>query len=217
VVGPHAVIAVSDTGIGMDDETLSHIWEPFFTTKGVGQGTGLGLSSVYGVVKQSNGNIWVYSEPGRGTTFKVYLPRAASTESATAPGVADTPQPGQGTILVAEDEAVVRDLLVVMLQQQGYRVLTTIDGQEALEILQLRGAEIDLIISDVVMPNVGGLEFVERAAEIKPGLPAVLISGYTANALPKGQAQNAIYLEKPFTARQLGDVIHRALDQPVLS
>src|SRR5947207_6769871 len=210
--GSYAMLAVSDTGAGMDAETLSHIFEPFYTTKAVGRGTGLGLSSAYGVIKQSGGNVWVYSELGKGTTFKVYLPRAEGVVTGGPADSNDLLATGSETILIAEDEPVVRDLILTTLRRYGYAVLAASDGREAMSILDGDGAGIDLLVSDVVMPNVGGLELLELARSKRPGLPVILISGYSEKLLPAGSvASDVILLEKPFTARQLTDAIRRAL------
>ena len=210
--GEYAVLSVHDTGEGMDADTLAHIFEPFYTTKGIGRGTGLGLSSAYGVVKQSGGNIWAYSEPGRGTMFKVYLPRAQGSVVHRESEPTHIRAVGTGTIVVAEDEAVVRDLILTTLERHGYRVLAATDGREAMELIETRGPEIDLLVSDVVMPRVGGLELVQLARARHPDLPAILISGYSERLLPAGSlAENVVLLEKPFTARRLTDAIQEAL------
>jgi PAS domain S-box-containing protein len=177
--GDFAALIVTDTGHGMDRDTLGRIFEPFFTTKGVGQGTGLGLSTVYGIVKQSGGFIWAYSEPGIGTTFKLYFPLVpvadaeADTQLPMPPGEADE------VVLVAEDEPMVRDIMSRTLRECGYSVFEAADGREALEILEARGGEVTLVVADVVMPGLGGREMAVRLAERWPEVPVLFTSGYT--------------------------------------
>ena len=213
--GSYAMVAVSDTGAGIDDETLGHIFEPFFTTKALGKGTGLGLASVYGTVRQSGGHIWVYSELGQGTTFKVYLPRArgdVTTPAAAAPRP-DARLPHE-LILVAEDEAFVRTMVVQALQRQGHTVLAVETGEAALEAIETRGGEIGLLLSDMVMPGIGGLELLERARAVQPELPAIIMSGYTALQLDhRPLPADVTFLEKPFTLVRLDEAIREALDR----
>jgi signal transduction histidine kinase len=213
VPGPYAMIAVSDTGTGMDDATLARIFEPFFTTKALGHGTGLGLASVYGTVRQSDGHIWVYSEPGHGTTFKLYLPR---TESAPPPEKKEVarvePSVGNEVVLVAEDEELVREMIISALKHRGYTVLAVTSGEEALEVIDQRGAELGVLLTDVVMPGISGVELLERARLVRPGLPAILMSGYTASTFEHRQPPSGVtYLEKPFTLAGLDEAIRKAL------
>jgi PAS domain S-box-containing protein len=211
--GPYAMLSVHDTGSGMDPTTLSHIFEPFYTTKDLGRGTGLGLSSAYGVVRQSGGNIWVYSELGQGTTFKVYLPEAIGAVADPRPSLPKGETLGTGTIVVAEDEPVVRDLIVSTLGRYGYDVLAAGDGREAMELIERVGQRIDLLVSDVVMPNVGGLELIDLARAWRPDLPVILISGYSERLLPADSlARGVTFLEKPFTGQRLAEAIRVALD-----
>jgi two-component system, cell cycle sensor histidine kinase and response regulator CckA len=214
VPGPYAMVAVSDTGSGMDEETAGQIFEPFFTTKEIGRGTGLGLATVYGTVRQSGGHIWVYSEPGQGTTFKIYLPRA----EAVLPAEGDVATPvrplvaATATVLLVEDEAIVRDMMVIVLERRGYRVVAVSSGEAALEVLASIDATIDVLLTDVVMPGMDGLELFERLATIRPALPAVFMSGYTAMTLQRRPIPDgAEVLEKPFTAARLDETIRAAL------
>jgi two-component system cell cycle sensor histidine kinase/response regulator CckA len=212
--GPHVMLAVSDTGIGMDDETKARIFEPFFTTKDVGEGTGLGLASVYGTVKQSGGSIWVYSEPGEGTTIHVYLPR---TLEQTVPsgehervGIAR----GDETVLVAEDEEAVRQLIVRTLGSAGYRVLEARDGSDALRRVAELDGRVDLLVTDVVMPTMGGRELAERLASEHLGIRVLFISGYTGNSLAHGGKleEGVAFLEKPFSPAALAAKVRAVLD-----
>ena len=212
--GSYAMVAVSDTGAGIDDETLGHIFEPFFTTKAFGKGTGLGLASVYGTVRQSGGHIWVYSEPGQGTTFKVYLPRAEGV--AAAPAVAPRPEPNvtHELILVAEDEAYVRTMIVQALERRGHTVLAVETGEAALEAIENRGGEIGLLLTDMVMPGIGGLELLEQARAVRPELRAIVMSGYTALQLDQRPLPaDVTFLEKPFTLVRLDEAIREVLDR----
>jgi signal transduction histidine kinase/CheY-like chemotaxis protein len=211
--GPYVMIAVSDTGVGMDSETVLHIFEPFFTTKALGSGTGLGLATVYGTVRQSGGHIWVYSEPGQGTIFKLYLPRtnapaAAAEESSPAPA-----RPTRGeVVLLAEDEDLVRDFIVAALERDGHRVIAVPSGDSALEYLSDPSAEVGILVTDVVMPGIGGPELIRRATELRRGLPAILMSGYAAGALEgRPDSLDAVLLEKPFTAAELEATIAKVI------
>jgi PAS domain S-box-containing protein len=210
--GRYAVLAVSDTGHGMDKETLSHVFEPFFTTKGVGQGTGLGLSTVYGIIKQSEGYIWVYSEPGQGTTFKIYLPvRSGAVE--TLPQQPTT-RPAQRSecVLVVEDDRIVRLMMKRSLEEAGYRVLDAAGGDEALQIIQDK-PEISLVLTDVVMPGRSGRELGDRVIELRPGIPVLFTSGYTDGEVERRGLlhSNAAFLQKPFTPEALVRAVEREL------
>jgi PAS domain S-box-containing protein len=211
--GPHVMVAVSDTGVGMDPETRARIFDPFFTTKELGRGTGLGLSTVYGIVKQSRGNIWVYSEPGQGTTFKIYFPRAKGTAvSVESPREAAVP-PGTGTVLVVEDEDGVRSLIREVLEQGGYTVLDAASAEEALGICGERDHEIHLLLTDVVLPRMGGPRLADRLQELCPGLKVVFMSGYTDNAIVHhGVLDPGVeFLEKPISPRALLEKIRKVL------
>ncbi|HEY3348957.1 MAG TPA: ATP-binding protein [Thermoanaerobaculia bacterium] len=201
--GRYVMVAVSDTGFGMDASTVEHIFEPFFTTKEKGKGTGLGLSTVYGIVKQSGGNIWVYSEPGKGTAFKVYLPRV---DDAVAEGVSAEASPlpaaaANETILLVEDEESVRTLARRILVGHGYRVLEASGGEAALEAFRAHGARIDLLVTDLVMPDMAGTDLAARLNERHPDLRVLFMSGYTGDAAVRsGQlVQGRAFLQKPFT------------------
>jgi two-component system cell cycle sensor histidine kinase/response regulator CckA len=201
------VLVVSDTGQGMDHETQSHIFEPFFTTKGPGKGTGLGLSTVYGIIKQSGGHIWTYSEPGQGTTFKIYLPAVLASGSDAQQ--ADVPVPmdtrGTETILVLEDETAVRNLVQALLGRQGYTVLEAGSPGEALRQIKEYGAAIHLLVTDVVMPGMGGRQVAEQAVQYRPALKVLYISGYTGNAIANhGTLDPGVaFLQKPFSSESL--------------
>jgi signal transduction histidine kinase/CheY-like chemotaxis protein len=212
--GPYAMIAVSDTGTGMDDVTVARIFEPFFTTKALGHGTGLGLASVYGIVRQSGGHIWVYSEPGQGTTFKIYLPR---TQAGPAVIIEDSvpadPHHGAGVVLVAEDEDLVREMIVAALEQRGYSVVAVRTGEEALAAIDRLGTELRVLLTDVVMPGISGIELLERARAVRPELRAIFMSGYTALTLDQRQPPAGVtYLEKPFTLTRLDEAIRETLE-----
>jgi PAS domain S-box-containing protein len=211
--GEYVMIAVSDTGHGMDAETRRRIFEPFFTTKPKGKGTGLGLATVYGIVKQAGGDIWVYSEPGQGTTFKLYFPRVARTAGAPAPRRSGRTRAGQGeTILVVEDEPAVRKLTVKLLERLGYNVLKAAGGEEALNASR-DGKAIDLLVTDMVMPHMSGRQLAEKLAATRPGMKVLYLSGYTEKAalnhgvLEPGRA----FLAKPFSRETLAAKIRELL------
>ncbi len=205
--GPYVVLAVSDTGVGMDAVTQSRLFEPFFTTKARGEGTGLGLSTVYGIVKQHGGHLWVYSEPGRGSTFKVYLPRVeepATACSAPVPKAAAIPR-GTETVMIVEDHASVRDLAQYALERQGYRVLAADAGARALELGAAHEGPIDLLLSDVVLPDFNGRILFERLSSGRPGMKVIYMSGYTEDAIAQhGVLDEGIhFLQKPFALHAL--------------
>jgi two-component system cell cycle sensor histidine kinase/response regulator CckA len=216
--GRYVMLAVSDTGHGMDKETQQRIFEPFFTTKDKGKGTGLGLSTVYGIVQQSGGYVWVYSEVGRGTTFKIYLPRVEDEADQPEPvaGPVATRAEASETLLLVEDEASVRELLRELLATAGYSVLEASGPAEALQIVQSRPQPIQLLITDVVMPEMTGPELARRLAEMRPGLRMLFLSGYTEGVVAdKGLlADGAHFLQKPFTGDALEAKVREVLDGP---
>jgi len=211
--GRYVQLAISDTGCGMTAEIQEHLFAPFFTTKEKGKGTGLGLSTVYGIVKQSGGSIYVYSEPGRGTTFKIYLPRIDEELEDERAGRAESPR-GRETILLVEDEVGVRNLAVQILQRLGYTVLQAANGVEALGVCREHCRELDLLLTDVVMPEMSGKELVERLRVMCPALKVLYMSGYTDEALGHHGAleSGVMLLQKPFTSAQLAQRVRLALD-----
>ena len=216
--GAYVMLAVSDTGIGMDAETRSHIFEPFFTTKEQGKGTGLGLATVYGIVKQSGGYVWVYSEPGRGATFKIYLPRVDAPADARATAPAEPPVAGgRETVLLAEDDPSVRAIVSDVLAQKGYRVLRANDGQAALEMARAQSGRIHLLVTDIVMPGMTGRDLAEALSVERPGLRVLYMSGYTDDAVVRhGVLEEGVpYLQKPFSPRTLASKVREVLDREV--
>lgn len=210
--GPHILLAITDSGTGMTPDIQSHIFEPFFTTKSAGKGTGLGLATVYGIVKQANGAIFVYSEPGRGTTFKIVIPvatGAAVEEVEVVPLIAK--RGGVETVLVVEDEEAVRKFVRKILENSGYQVLEAINGDEALTMIDKHGPKIDLVLTDVVMPKVGGPELIARLRETNPGSKVLYMSGYTDRTVPLEQDAGAAFIQKPFTPAQLGQKLRDIL------
>jgi two-component system cell cycle sensor histidine kinase/response regulator CckA len=212
--GPYAMLMVSDTGEGMSQETLSHIFEPFFTTKGVGQGTGLGLSTVYGIVKQSGGFVWVYSEPGHGTAFKIYLPALTSAAPDHPPVPPPTVQGGPEVILVAEDDELVRDVLARSLREYGYTVLEAQDGADALEIALKGSRPPGLVIADVVMPRLNGRELSTALRRRWPELSVLFISGYTdLDSVTRGLVEEGCdFLQKPIETEVLARKVRAMLE-----
>jgi PAS domain S-box-containing protein len=216
--GPYVLLAVSDTGIGMSADTVAHIFEPFYTTKESGRGTGLGLSTVYGIVKQSGGYVWVYSELGKGTTFKVYLPRVTDAVQVSPPETpASTTQRGHETILLVEDEDDVRELTQMVLSKGGYNVIEAHSPAEAERLAGHGGPEIHLLLTDVVMPGISGRELAKRLSERFPHLRVLFMSGYTYNVIAQnGTLEEGIsFLQKPFTPQLLMEKVREALDRPV--
>jgi len=215
--GPHVLLSVTDTGCGMDAGTQARVFEPFFTTKPVGQGTGLGLATVYGIVKQSGGHIWVYSEVDRGTSFKIYFPRYTGGGEEEAPAEArqaDLPQAAAGaTILLVEDDVAVRNVVRRLLERHGYKVLEVPNGSQALTTIADPTPAIDLVISDIVMPEMSGLELRERLRTIRPTLPLLLMSGYSQEAITRlgNPASVGPMVEKPFTAQSILESVRRVL------
>jgi len=216
VPGEYVMLAISDTGCGMDEETRQQIFEPFFTTKEPGKGTGLGLSMVYGIVRQSGGNIWVYSEEGTGTTFKIYFPRvtAAAEEYKRTSGSVEAPK-GFETILLVEDAALVRTLARQVLETAGYRVLEAASAEAALKICEnINGMRIDLVLTDVVMPGMSGNDMSKILLARQPDMPVLYMSGYTDDAIVQhGVLEPGInFLQKPFTPGALAMKVREVLD-----
>ncbi|HEY3283141.1 MAG TPA: ATP-binding protein [Armatimonadota bacterium] len=213
--GPHVMLAISDTGCGMDEEVLSHIFEPFFTTKAKGKGTGLGLSTVYGIVQQSGGGVWVYSEVGKGTTFRVYLPAVSGAPSAVmASSQVPTPPRGTERLLIVEDDEAVRALLSHILGTSGYTVLVASQGTEALELFRAESEHIDLVITDVIMPGMNGRELAARLQEIRPATKVLFVSGYTNDAIAQHGVldRGVAFLPKPFTTDALARKVREVLE-----
>jgi CheY-like chemotaxis protein len=211
--GRYVMISVSDTGVGMAPEVRDRVFEPFFTTKEKGKGTGLGLSTVYGIVKQSGGNIWVYSELGLGTTFKIYLPRVEEPfEEMREKVTTEEFPPGNETILVVEDEEDVRRLAVRALERQGYRVLEASCGDDA---LVLSKEPIRLVLTDVVMPGMSGRQLADRLIPLYPKMKVLYMSGYTDNAIVHhGVLEEGVnYIQKPFTIDKLVRKVREILDK----
>ncbi len=214
--GRHVMLAVSDTGCGMDKATLSHMFEPFFTTKELGKGTGLGLATVYGIVKQSGGDIWVYSEPGIGSIFKIYLPLSEEADRPRLPADVDPKPPRQvdETVLLVEDTEVIRRLLREVLTRRGYHVLLAANGEEALDVAAAHAGPIHLLISDVIMPRLNGRELARRLCPVRPDMSVLFMSGYTEDAIAKHGILDpgTHFLEKPFTHGALMAKIREILD-----
>jgi PAS domain S-box-containing protein len=216
--GPYVLLAVTDTGVGMTPDTVAHIFEPFYTTKESGRGTGLGLSTVYGIVKQSGGYIWVYSELGKGTTFKVYLPRV---KDEVQPPAAEMPvsatRKAHETILLVEDEPVVRELAHMVLSERGYKVIEAHTPEEAERLAGNNGAEIHLLLTDVVMPGSSGRELAKTLTGRYPNLRVLYMSGYTHNVIAQdGTLEEGIsFLQKPFTPQVLAEKVREVLDRSV--
>ncbi len=216
IPGPYVLLTVSDTGVGMDAETRAHMFEPFFTTKEPGKGTGMGLATVYGIVKQSGGFIYVYSEPGRGSTFKIYLPRVME-EPAVMLADAAAARPslsGAETILLVEDDPAVRGLARRTLEEQGYTVLEAAGGAEALAIAASHVGPIALLVTDVVMPGLQGHQLAEQLTAARPDLRVLYVSGFTENSVIHHGVpeQGVAFLSKPFSADALGGAVRRVLD-----
>ena len=218
--GQYVMLAITDTGDGMTKETQRRLFEPFFTTKETGKGTGLGLSTTYGIVKQSKGYIWVYSEPGRGTTFKVYLPCSArdvpvQAANSIAPVAVAPVRPATETVLLVEDEAGVRRLSKRILENAGYRVLEAGNGDEAEKVFALQADVIDLVVTDVIMPGCGGPELLTRLQVRVPALKALYMSGYTEQSAAQkaGINRGLPFVQKPFTAAEFVRHVREALDR----
>jgi len=213
--GPYVMFAISDTGVGMDKVTMSRVFEPFFTTKESGKGTGLGLSTVYGIVKQSGGYIWVYSEPGKGSTFKVYFPR--TEDRAEDPHKASSPDEdlrGKNTVLVVEDEESIRKFACAVLSGYGYSVLPARDGEDALRVAGEHGGEISLLLTDVVMPRMGGRELYDRIRQQHSAVKVLFMSGYTDDAIVHHGVLDpgTAFLQKPFSPISLARKVKEVLE-----
>jgi len=218
VPGPYVMLAISDTGVGMDAETKAHIFEPFFTTKGLGQGTGLGLSTVYGIVKQSGGHVWVYSEPGQGSSFKVYLPRVVEAEAPVRKE--DRPVEnvsGHETVLVVEDEPMLRELVEAMLSSCGYSILTVENPVQAEEFSKDYDGPIHLLLTDVVLPGISGREVARKVSAHRPDIKVLYTSGYTPDAIVHHGVLEAglHFIQKPFTIETLASKVRAVLNDGI--
>ncbi|MGH7520296.1 MAG: response regulator [Gemmatimonadales bacterium] len=217
IPGDYVMLAVTDTGCGMDEQTKARIFEPFFTTKPAGRGTGLGLSTVYGIVKQSGGNIWLYTEPGRGTTFKIYLPAIqALPEDIGKAAPVEVARHGSGTVLVVEDDEQLRRLTHRALATQGYTVLEADRGSTALDIARRHKGAIDLLLTDVIMPDTNGRKLAETLRPARPGLRVLYMSGYPDGAIANhGMLEPGVaYLAKPFTTEAVVRKVREVLEAP---
>jgi two-component system, cell cycle sensor histidine kinase and response regulator CckA len=218
--GRFVLLEVTDTGVGMDESVRTRVFEPFFTTKGRKGGTGLGLAMVYGIVRQSGGDVSVVSEPQRGTTFRIYLPEApASTEITEAmPRSSESQRWGSETVLVVEDEPQLKELTCRMLRERGYRVLGAAEGKQALHICETEASPIHLLLTDIVMPRMSGVELAEAARPLRPAMKVLYMSGYSDTAVPADPTgQPAPFLQKPFTAESLARKVRETLGRPALS
>jgi CheY-like chemotaxis protein len=210
------MLAVTDTGSGMDEATQAHIFEPFFTTKAPGRGTGLGLSTVHGIVRQCGGDIFVYSAPGQGTTFKIYLPRATERQTAIPVGAAAPQRQGNETVLVVEDQDSVRAAVLRTLTAKGYTVLEASTPRDALSMLDARGKQVDLLLTDLVLPEMTGRDLADLVRKRLPQLAVLYMSGFAGGALAhQGVVEPGMtFLQKPFTPDILVDKVRTALDAP---
>jgi CheY-like chemotaxis protein len=209
------MFAVSDTGAGMSHDVKAHLFEPFFTTKAVGQGTGMGLATVYGIVQQSGGHISVYSNEGVGSTFKVFLPESETGKPAEQPAKAEPPKPGSETILLVEDEEGVRESAAEYLARLGYRVITAIDGEQAVALAAAQNGPIHLLLTDIVMPHMSGRDVANQLHTAHPEIAVLFISGYTDNMLSNyiAPGEQINFLQKPFSLRQLAMKVREVLEQ----
>jgi two-component system cell cycle sensor histidine kinase/response regulator CckA len=207
------MLAVSDNGCGMSKEVIDHLFEPFFTTKEVGKGTGLGMATVYGIVKQNEGVINVYSEPGKGSTFKIYLPRfAGEAIKPTTASTTETPKGRGETVLLVEDEESILNMSREMLEALGYRVLTAGTPGEALRQVKAHAGEIELLVTDMVMPEMNGRDLARLLREVNPGLKCLFSSGYTANVIALLD-EGVHFLQKPFSRRDMATKVREALER----
>jgi CheY-like chemotaxis protein len=214
--GPYVMLAVSDSGIGMTADVQARLFEPFFTTKEIGKGTGLGLATVYGIVKQSGGFVWVYSELGIGSAFKVYLPRTEAGAETERAVLTETPTAGGSeTILLVEDEESLRKVASEYLRSKGYTVVEAVSGDEALQVCHARAQTIDVLVADMVMPGRRGPEVAAAALAVYPRLRVIYMSGYTDHAIDAALlGTNAVFLQKPFSLDALGRTVRGLLDGP---
>jgi two-component system cell cycle sensor histidine kinase/response regulator CckA len=219
--GQYAMISVSDDGTGIPPDELRHIFEPFYTTKPLGEGTGLGLATVYGIVKQSKGYIWAYSEPEHGTVFKIYFPCASadSRVEEVIPALPERPPRGSETVLLVEDETAVRRAAAEFLTRQGYNVLEAKDGADALLVARGYARPIELAVTDVVMPNLSGGELARELQHVRPETRLLFVSGYAGKTVQEHKMIDVEtnFLQKPFTLRQLSGKIRETLDQSQVS
>jgi CheY-like chemotaxis protein len=218
VPGRYIMLGVGDTGVGMSADTREHAFDPFFTTKEAGKGTGLGLATVYGIVKQSGGYVWIYSEQGHGTSLRIYFPEvsaAAAFQSVEYKPASKDATRGSETILLVEDEAAVRGLASRILEKQGYRVLSAQHGREAMDIATREEGKIDLVLTDVVMPGMNGRGLVERLSGIRPRMKSLYMSGYTDDdIIRRGFIEpSKSFLQKPFTSDALLQTVRKVLDE----
>jgi len=215
-IGPHILISVSDSGVGMNKEIINRIFEPFFTTKELGKGTGLGLSTVYGIVKQNHGSIYVYSEPGEGTTVKIYWPAFMGKTQPKKKVKGEKVKGGSETILFVEDDDKVRKASEQLLVLYGYKVLSTLNGRLALDLIKKKNIKIDMLVTDVVMPEMGGIELSEKLKKIYPGLKILYCSGYPDNQIVSAYGilnQDVNFIPKPYSSKELAKKIREILDK----
>jgi CheY-like chemotaxis protein len=216
IAGDYILLSISDTGHGMDREILDHVFEPFYTTKDVGKGTGLGLAMVYGIVKNHEGYILCYSEVSMGTTFKIYLPAMEQSGEKQKPNeMEDLFKGGDETILLVDDEEYIRELGVELLTDAGYKVLAAIDGEEGLELYRKEQKNIDLVILDLVIPGMGGKKCYEEILKINPNAKILVVSGYSANGPGKEAMKAGVkgFVGKPFDVSHLLETIRAILDE----
>jgi CheY-like chemotaxis protein len=215
VPGPSVMLTFSDMGQGINKDILPKIFEPFFTTKEPGKGTGLGLATVYGIVKQNNGNIWVYSELGIGTTFKIYFPRVDLSETPTLPEFETASVGGTEAIMLVEDDVDIRELVATMLEAAGYKVLKPDSATAALELAQTPSANFDLLLTDIIMPHMSGVELYDQVRALRPGIKRLYMTGYAGDDLSRRVLleSDMVVLEKPFDSTALLASVRAALDR----
>ena len=215
ISGPYVMLAVSDTGCGMTAETRKKIFEPFFTTKELGQGTGLGLATVFGIVEQNDGVIEVYSEPEKGSSFKVYFPRVANQTSNLKDLKTPVPTGGQETVLVVEDEEIVRNMVVKVLKRLGYQVLSASSGDKALGLAESYNNPIDLLLTDVIMPHMNGRQLAGKLSESRPDIKVLYASGYTHNVIAHHGvlSEGVEFITKPYSLDRLSSRVREVLDK----